>query len=314
MASQGYRDWIAAGRPYTLVRPARAIVAALQGYGLTVWHYPNEEHQKANTPEDHTPYSVTGYPGTNARWYARGVDVMPRSGSYAHRKENADIARQLIRDRDAGVPGVAWIKYLNWTTEDGQCLQERWTTPGQPNRRTTRGSTDRGHIHISGRSDIDNDDRADEYDPIARMHGLQPEGEADDMGNTWTFVEQAPDEAWRLTQGAEGYAGHARDTALAFAWQAAAEARENTERLIAAAAADETRDATTQAAIAALAEAIKGREGVSFDTAQVLQAIEDAATASRRYVEQLQADLRASVAREAELRARLAEAFRPGSE
>lgn len=171
MPSQGYYDWIDAGRPYTLIRPAAAIVAILRGHGLTVYHYPNDAHLKATVPEDHTPFSVTGWPGMNRRWFARGVDVMPRSGSDAHLKESADIARQLIKDRDAGHPGVMWIKYLNWTDEHGVCRQERWTDALHPFYRTTRLSGDRDHIHISGRSDADTDDRADTYDPIARMNG-----------------------------------------------------------------------------------------------------------------------------------------------
>lgn len=178
VASQGFYDWINAGKPYTLIRPAVAIVAILRGHGLTVYHYPNDAHLKADVPEDHTPFSVTGWPvppgataaTANKRWKARGVDVMPRSGSAAHIKENADIARQLIKDRNAGHPGVMWIKYLNWTDEGGVCRQERWTPD-----HVTRSSGDRDHIHISGRSDADDDTRADTYDPIARMNG------ADDM-------------------------------------------------------------------------------------------------------------------------------------
>lgn len=171
MASQGYRDWIAAGRPYALIRPARALQATLIGHGLTVWDFPDENHQKADKPEDHTPYSVTGWPGVNARWKARGLDIMPRTDTAAGRAENAAIARQLIRDRDAGVPGVMWIKYLNWTDERGVCRQERWMSSANPLARETRSSSDNGHIHVSGRSDADNDARADGYDPIARMTG-----------------------------------------------------------------------------------------------------------------------------------------------
>jgi hypothetical protein len=177
MASQGYRDWLKAGKPYTLIRPANAIVVVVRGYGITVYHYPNDAHLQANTPEDHTPFSVTGWPGANRRWNARGVDIMPRSDSFAHRKENADIARQLIKDRDAGVPGVMWIKYINWTDEWGNCNQVRWTDAANPLKHTTRASSDRGHIHISGRSDIDNDDRANGYDPIARMKGQDMESD-----------------------------------------------------------------------------------------------------------------------------------------
>jgi hypothetical protein len=167
MASQGYRDWLKAGKPYSLIRPADELVTTLRAYGLTVYHYPNDAHLQANTPEDHTPYSVTGWPTANARWRARGVDVMPRSTSAVHRKENADIARQLIKDRNAGNPGVAWIKYINWTDEPGVTRQERWT----PNH-TTRSSSDKGHIHISGRSDMDFYTGAAGYDPIRRMAGV----------------------------------------------------------------------------------------------------------------------------------------------
>lgn len=172
MASQSYRDWLKAGKPYTLIRPAAALVANLRVYGLTVYHYPNREHLEADPPQDHTPFSATGWPGSNRRWNARGVDVMPRSGSLSHRRENADIARQLIRDRDAGHPGVMWIKYLNWTDEPGTCRQERWTDPANPLRRTTRSSSDKGHIHASGRSDVDDDARADTYDPVRRLAGI----------------------------------------------------------------------------------------------------------------------------------------------
>lgn len=183
MVSQGYRDWLNAGKPYTLIRPARALQNIVRVYGITVWDYPNTEHQKADRPEDHTPYSVTGWPGGNRRWNARGLDIMPRSGSAAHVRENANIARQLIRDRDAGVPGAMWIKYLNWTDEAGVCRQERWS-----DRRSTVSSSDRGHIHISGRSDADGDARADTYDPIARMRGLAGVTVA---GATWNDAQKA---------------------------------------------------------------------------------------------------------------------------
>lgn len=194
MASQGYTDWLNAGRPYALIRPAAAVQAALRGYGLTVYDYPNAEHLKANTPEDHTPFSVTGWPGQNRRWKARALDVMPRDGSTAARRENAGIARQLIADRDAGVPGAMWIKYINWTDEDGACRQERWMAPWDPLVRTTRSSSDKGHIHISGRSDADDDARADDYDPYARMQGAEM---ALDLGTPvgWTkqFMDPAKD-------------------------------------------------------------------------------------------------------------------------
>jgi hypothetical protein len=176
MPSQGFYDWLNAGKPYTLIRPAAALQKRLRGYGLVVYDYPNDAHLKAARPEDHTSFSETSWPIGNARWRAHALDVMPRTDEYgnvtaAARAENADIARQLIRDRDAGVPGVMWIKYVNWTDEAGVCRQIRWTDYLHPLTHEIRSSSDKGHIHISGRSDCATDDRADDYDPIARMRG-----------------------------------------------------------------------------------------------------------------------------------------------
>ena len=159
--SREFYVWVGAGRPYALMRPAAALQRVLRGHGLTVYDYPDEGHLRASTPEDHTPFSATGWPVKSAYGIGHALDVMPRADTAAGRAENAAIARRLIADRNAGVPGVAWIKYINWTDERGVCRQERW----MPNH-TTRSSTDKGHIHISGRSDCDNDPRADGYDPL----------------------------------------------------------------------------------------------------------------------------------------------------
>ncbi|GAA3256790.1 hypothetical protein ACFO1B_48740 [Dactylosporangium siamense] len=160
--SLAYFVWLASGRKYTLIRPAAALQRILRGHGLTVYDFPDDDHLRASTPEDHTPFSATGWPGKSAAGFGHALDVMPRTDSAKGRAENAAIARQLIKDRDAGRSGVLWIKYINWTDEQGVCRQERW----MPNR-TTRSSTDKGHVHISGRSDCDDDSRADSYDPLS---------------------------------------------------------------------------------------------------------------------------------------------------
>lgn len=293
MASQGYRDWIAAGRPYTLIRPARATQATLRNYGLIVYDYPDESHQKADRPQDHTPYSVTGWPGTNRRWNARAIDVMPRNGTAAAKRENADIARQLIRDRDGGHPGAMWIKYLNWTDEDGRCRQERWTDAAQPLKRLTVSSTDKGHIHISGRSDVDNDARADGYDPIARMRNIQPPAqEGDDMGSTDSWaVSPNSKKASFITQnaGRDWLTDQQRDTVLAISAGHAAEANGKLDKVLAQSAEDATRDAATIAAIKALTTG----EGTP-DAAPIVAAIREEAAKTRQEVEQLHVELRAA--------------------
>lgn len=181
MASSGYNDWVRAGKPYSLVRPARDIQRNTRVHGFTVYDYPNDEHLKADRPQDHTPFSVTGWPYTSqakVRWRGRAIDIMPRGDSAATRREIADLARQIIRDKDAGVRGTEAIKYMNWTDEAGVCQQESWKT----GKRVTVKSTDKGHIHLSFRDDMDELDTADGYDPWARMRGQTgPQQQEEDM-------------------------------------------------------------------------------------------------------------------------------------
>jgi hypothetical protein len=191
MASQGYYDWLRAGKPYTLIEPAKDLKRNIKQHGIVVYDYPDESHLKAAVPQHHTPFATLGYPFVPARWRARGLDVMPKSSSYAHRKENADIARQIIRDKNAGVPGTEWIYYINWTDENGVCKQHRWRDGDE----TVVSSSDRDHIHISGRSDYDFWDGADGYDPVARMHGQV-------SGPTTTTNEE--DDMWFAKRNVDG--------------------------------------------------------------------------------------------------------------
>lgn len=171
MATAEYYQWVSRGKPYALTKPARDIQRNVRRYGITVYDYPNDAHLKAAKPEDHTPFSYTKWPNANHNvdGVGRALDIMPRGDSYVARKENADIARQIIRDKDAKVPGTEGIKYLNWTDENGVCRQENWKS----GKRITVSSSDKGHIHISFRNDTDNSS-AEGYDPVARMHGQTP--------------------------------------------------------------------------------------------------------------------------------------------
>lgn len=166
MASQGYYDWEDAGRPYALVRPAAKTQANIRQHGLTVYDYPDDSHLKASKPEDHTPFSATGWPVTSARWRGHALDIMPRADTEEARDENTLIALQMIEDKDNDYPGARWIKYINYTDDDGNTWHVSW----QPHKAVS-SSNDAGHVHVSGRSDMDNDTQADEYDPVARMNG-----------------------------------------------------------------------------------------------------------------------------------------------
>src|ERR1041384_6831648 len=171
MASLAYSAWIDAGQPFTLAAPLAKLQKVLQGYGLTVYAYPDESHQQANPPEDHTPYSATGWPVSSPRWYGFAVDIMPGSDGAAGQTR---LARQIIADKDSNVPGTEWIKYINWTDEQGRT----WHTSWQPYK-VTVSSTDKGHIHISGRSDYATANTV-AYDPIARMSAG---GDDEEMGS-----------------------------------------------------------------------------------------------------------------------------------
>jgi len=166
MASQGYYDWLNAGKPYALVRPLAKTQANIRRHGLTVYDYPDNSHLLASKPEDHTSFSYTGWPNAYTRWKGRAIDIMPRDDSAAARAENTKIALQIIRDKDADYPGARWVKYINYTDDDGHCWHVSW----QPTKSVT-SSGDMGHVHVSGRSDMDDYAGADDYDPVARMNG-----------------------------------------------------------------------------------------------------------------------------------------------
>lgn len=206
MASPAYYVWAGGGKPYRLCRPAAALQSTLRSHGLTVYDYPDYSHLVAEPPEDHTPFSATGWPVQSAYGIAHAIDIMPRADTVAGRAENAAIARRLIADRNAGVSGVGWIKYLNWTDEQGVCRQERWMPSHE-----TRSSTDRGHIHISARSDCDDDARADRYNPMedsmAEVYGL-----AGDPGDGRTTPTRVVD-LWIGEQEATGVKGYGSPTA-----------------------------------------------------------------------------------------------------
>jgi len=144
MPSQAYYDWIAKGSPFTLALPCRDLQKLLQGAGYTVYAYPNNDHLFAEPPEDHTPFSATGWPGTNAFGYGHAIDIMPHSGLMSIDA----LARNIIAAKHANVVGTQWIKYINWTDANGKAHHISW----QPTE-VTRDSADAGHIHISCRSD-----------------------------------------------------------------------------------------------------------------------------------------------------------------
>jgi hypothetical protein len=141
-----YQGWVADGKPFWQCRPALDLIAILQRYGYTgpKSGYPDERHQLADPPEDHCPYSHTPWPGPQPYPYCMAIDIMPDKGI-----DVVTLGYRLVTDKLNGIPGTEPIKYINWTDVAGQCWHDSWI-----NGHARTPSTDRGHIHVSFRTDF----------------------------------------------------------------------------------------------------------------------------------------------------------------
>lgn len=159
-----YRAWVADGKPFQLAHPLVTIRDLLRGYGYTVYDIGDDAHLTRTKPEDHTPYSQTGWPQSSPYGWGFALDIMPPTK--VGLPSLAELGAQLYADRQAGIAGVGWLKYMNWEPGDGGCYQDRW----QPTHARS-DSSDRGHIHLSARTDYQTSTAAVGYDPVARARG-----------------------------------------------------------------------------------------------------------------------------------------------
>lgn len=156
-------SWRTDGSPWQVAQPIADLATVLRHYGYTVGTIGNQAHLADATPEDHTPFSITGWPKPNPYPWVHACDVMPpRPGSGL--PPLAQLGAQIAADRNAAVHEIGWLKYMNWTTAAGRCIHESW----KPDHATTR-SSDVGHIHLSARTDWTHAHAA--YDPVARIRG-----------------------------------------------------------------------------------------------------------------------------------------------
>lgn len=177
MTSPQHARWIRSGMQWSLARPLVALRDRLRRYGYTVYDLGDTRHLDHIPPEDHTPYSETGWPGTTPYGWVTAIDIMPEHP--AGLPSLQQLGRQLVDDRQANVPGVAWIKYINWgPVNDRSAQQDRW----MPNH-VKRSSSDVGHIHLSGRSDhvLSATPAELDYDPVARLRGINSGIEEEDI-------------------------------------------------------------------------------------------------------------------------------------
>lgn len=206
MAITTEQAWRSAGAPWEPARPIGDLAYLMHhGYGYTVGIIGDEAHLSAAVPEDHTPYSHTPWPGPQPypKVLAEDIESAP-----AGLPSTAQIGGQLYRDKLAGVHGTEWIKYLNWTDPQGNTWHDQW----MPDHHRS-SSPDRGHTHISARTDYAASSIvvASGYDPVARYleeHGMAGVdlNLAQDLGNglslrnalVSTYVRSLPDLASRM--------------------------------------------------------------------------------------------------------------------
>lgn len=161
MANAFYASWQRSGGGYTLAYPVADLAATLRHHGYTVGTIGDSSHMLASTPEDHTPYSRTGWPIPSPYGWIFALDIMPAGSSLP---SLAALGAQLVADRNAGVATA--IKYLNWQPAGGSCRHESWE-PGH----LITPSSDVGHIHVSFRTDFQLSHSMGGYDPVARVRG-----------------------------------------------------------------------------------------------------------------------------------------------
>lgn len=132
MATQAYRDWVKAGRPWKKATPIDELETLARRHGVQVLGtIGNEAHLTADKPEDHTPFSQDGWPTRPVPdHYVTAIDL-----SNVH-----NLGSRLLSDARGG--RIPWVKYLNFNGQHYD-VREGW----QP-----RHSDDQ-HVHISIRSD-----------------------------------------------------------------------------------------------------------------------------------------------------------------
>lgn len=168
MASNAYWAWDRAGRKWQPARPVAAFADNLRCHGYTVGVIGSDDvsHLQAATPEDHCPFSATGWPIPSPRGFVFAADVMPPPPG-SDLPSLQQLGAQLVADRQAGI--VTSIKYINWEPDRnwaGRCVQDSWTPD-----HVQVPTEDRGHIHVSWRSDCLDATDFDNYDLVARVRG-----------------------------------------------------------------------------------------------------------------------------------------------
>jgi peptidoglycan hydrolase-like protein with peptidoglycan-binding domain len=157
--TQDYYDWVKNGEHWYAARPVNDMQKTLEGLGYTVYVIGDQNHLRADPPEDHTPFSRTGYPVSTPKGVVTAFDVMPKNGNMA---DLAHLGRLIVAAREAGLTQASFIKYINWTDENGNVFHYSWE-PGE----SKSHSSDAGHIHVSVYSNMIDSDVASGWNPLS---------------------------------------------------------------------------------------------------------------------------------------------------
>lgn len=166
MTSWQHAKWLAAGGHWQVAEPILQLVIILRYHGYTVYTLGDKGHLDHVPPEDHTPYSETGWPIATPYGWVTACDIMPPPAKLGlpSLQELGDV---LTTDRQAGLKAASWIKYVNWGPVDNRhAVHDSWMPKFH---RKTSG--DVGHVHLSCRSDKIHFTGATGYDPVARLRG-----------------------------------------------------------------------------------------------------------------------------------------------
>jgi hypothetical protein len=176
LTSRQHARWNSLGLRWQLAWPQVALRDRLRRYGYTVYDIGDTRHLDHVPPEDHTPYSETGWPikATEYTWVT-AIDIMPPPSRGLPSLQR--LGAQMLGDRKAGHGGITWLKYMNWEpvgNNTGPCYHEQFQDGGY----RQFSSSDRGHIHLSCRSDALRWTSGNTYDPVARVRGQLDDEEA----------------------------------------------------------------------------------------------------------------------------------------
>jgi hypothetical protein len=218
MATAAYKAWVKAGRPWHVANVVNDYRQQLHAAG---WEFAelgtigDEAHLQAETPQDHTPFSATGWPGAHPYPAVLALDVM--KGQRPDATLDAIVRRWLSEARADRTP---WVKYINW---QGQRYDVRNAWAPRP----TAGHFDHAHLSFStdwadrsvggwqvipkGGNDMDtaeaNMHKADTYRALATLTGTdavyQLEGEPEqrrEVNEPWRLLKRLESAVAELTE------------------------------------------------------------------------------------------------------------------